>query len=54
MSDLIDRTALVAHMERILARIKADPDVSESCVTGYRLAMDEVKCATPVHQEKAA
>lgn len=54
MTDLIDRTELVALMERILARIEADPDISASCVSGYRLALDEVKAAIPARQERAA
>ena len=52
--DLINRTELVALMERILARLKADPEVSASCVSGYQTALDEVKCAIPVRQESAA
>lgn len=52
--DLINRTELVALMERILARLKADPDVSASCVTGYQTALDEVKCAVSVKTESAA
>jgi hypothetical protein len=54
MTDLINRTELVALMERILARIEADPDISASCVSGYRLALDEVKSAIPARQERAA
>ena len=54
MTDLIDRTELVALMERILARISADADVSASCVLGYRLALDDVKTAISVRQGRAA
>ena len=54
MTDLIDRTALVDFMERVLARLQNNPDVSESCVSGYKTALAEVKCAAPMSPVYAA
>ena len=47
MTDLINRTKLVALMERILARIEADPDISASWSPATASALDEVKSAIP-------
>ena len=48
MTDLIDRAALVAFMERVLRNLTADELASDAYLRGYRQAMTDVQLAATV------
>lgn len=48
MTDLIDRAALVAFMERVLRNLTADELASDSFLRGYRQAVNDVRMAATV------
>ena len=51
MTDLIDRAALVAFMERVLRNMEADmlAAASDAYSRGYRQAIRDVQLAATVH-----
>lgn len=51
MTDLIDRAALVAFMERVLRNLTADELASDAFLRGYRQAMTDVRMAATVRPE---
>ena len=48
MTDLIDRAALVAFMERVLRNLTADELASDAFLRGYRQAVNDVRMAATV------
>jgi hypothetical protein len=48
MTDLIDRAALVAFMERVLRNLTADELASDAYLRGYRQAINDVRMSATV------